>query len=162
MKHTRRVSRLPLLFTLWTLSACSSPDRTTTESTQPREFSQEEFDAWRWMEGSWMVTDDVIRFYESYQYLNDSTIQILYFFDDSTLTNATDTVSVVFTRGNIYYHDDDDVSVATRGDSVSLEFVALENVEFSFSWFRETADLWRLSVQAGDSNEYRLERITPN
>ena len=139
------------------LLACSL-DTQSTDSTRKTNFTKSDFKKIQWLEGAWRGSGEgTDPFFERYHFTNDSTIEIE-FFSDAGLQNLTRKETIELVEGEIRYGK----STASRLDDKSIDF---EAKDYSFSWEKESADVWiaRLYSPAREGRKltrlYRMERI---
>jgi hypothetical protein len=104
-------------------------------------------------------------FYERYRFVNDTTMEIEYFGKDRTLSQLKRKGSVSLVNGAILHRDESGVWAANSIDDKSVHFAPRENADNSFSWEKQSSDLWlarlRIPDPQGKQNEkvYRMERV---
>lgn len=132
---------------------------------QPRTaFSTAELAKLKWLEGTWQGTTANERsFYERYQFVNDSTIEITYF-GDSTMTRATGTGRVYLSAGRIFHTFGPGLWAATHVDESGAYFVPQANAHNTFSWSFRSRDAWTATARMGMSGQehvtvYEMRRI---
>ncbi len=132
------------------------------------QFSRSEFQKLRWLEGTWRGSDGGQNvFYERYHFVDDTTIEIEYFGNDETLSKIKRKGNVSLLNGAILHRDESGGWSATAIDDKSVHFAPKQNADNSFSWEKQTSDLWlarlKLSDPQGKNNDkvYRMERHKP-
>jgi hypothetical protein len=120
-----------------------------------------EFQSLRWLEGDWQGTGGQRPFYERYDMLNDSTIQIHYYVD-STRTEERGRGSVFLSQGVIYHTADGATWVAVQLDSTGIHFAPYRGADNSFRWTRISPTAWEavLQFEGGREARYELTRIS--
>jgi hypothetical protein len=161
---------LALLAALLALGACGgerAPEADTTAQAPtpiPARVSAADLERFRWLEGRWRGAEaDGAPFFESYQFLDDSTIGS-FTWTDSTMSVAADT-------GRIWLRGDTLTSgwpaprrVATAVDSLSLHFSAPPGGGNEFTWRSTGPDSWEARLtwdSAGVPREriYHIQRL---
>jgi hypothetical protein len=120
----------------------------------------------RWIEGSWRGTGDgQSPFYERYRF-EDDTILVVESFDDEKLTRWKDVNRYELKDGQ-FSNVGNTRWVATDFNDYSITFSPVAVAKNSFTWQRESADLWRavLKWPATEENParervYKMERLT--
>lgn len=153
---------IALLLAGW---ACSRPDRPSDSPPVPAEVSLEQFQALRWLQGTWRGTQSGANpFFESYVFLNDSTIR-RFNYPDSTFAEATDSGMIAWSRGNVTSAAGSPAWIATRFDSATVRFDPLRDANNSFTWTRLSNTEWTALLQWSDESGnmkerlYRMERV---
>ncbi|MEO5567065.1 MAG: hypothetical protein ABIR92_01145 [Gemmatimonadaceae bacterium] len=130
----------------------------------PVKFSLADFQHLRYLEGTWRGTmPDGKPFYESYRFVNDSTI-LQGGHPDSTFATKTDSSRFEF-RGGEVIHGSGTTYHAAELDSTTVDFRADVDPKTHFVWTREGADAWtaRLFRAGPDGAEqvtvYPMQRI---
>lgn len=144
---------------------CTRPDRPSGPPPAPAEVSLEQFQALRWLQGTWRGSEDGSHpFFESYLFLNDSTIQS-FTYPDSTFAEASDSGSITWAGNRITSATGQAVWVATHFDTLTIRFDPLRNATTAYTWGRESREKWtaRLEVPGGGTGPqarvYRMERV---
>jgi hypothetical protein len=122
----------------------------------------------RWIEGSWRGTGDVdVPFYERYRFENESTL-LVDSFPDEKLTKVDDTTRFELKDGQFGNAGEGSRWIATAIDDNSINFEPVSKARNSFSWKRESPDLWKAVLNwpaTGNSpakeRVYRMERWPP-
>jgi hypothetical protein len=161
---------LPSLFLVLLVAACRTADQPVPEGPDepppertPAQVTAADFESLRWLEGFWRGTGGgVPAFYESYEFVDDSTIRGLNY-SDSTLSQVSDSSRIVFSGGTIVSHGVNSSSPVTEIDSNRVRFETREAYR-TFTWTRESNDAWSAHVTAtilGDPQErtYQMMRI---
>lgn len=128
------------------------PDQTT-------DFTLEDFQMLRWVEGTWRGTGGTSAFFEGYHFSNDTLLRILYYADSAT-TQVSDSGSVYLSSGSIYHEAGGGIWRAVALDTNSIEFEPHEGATNSFSWTRDSDTTWvaRLRFPGSPSRTFRLEK----
>lgn len=139
---------------LWTAIAAPTA---LAQRGQPRTaFSTADLARLKWLEGTWQgTTANEAAFYERYQFVNDSTIEITYF-GDSTMTRATGDGRVYLSAGRIFHTFGPGRWAATHVDESSAFFVPQTNAHNTFSWSLHSPDAWTATVRTGMSGHDRV------
>src|SRR6267142_3541811 len=99
----RPVMTLPIvtLLAAVAVTACSRPEAPSPPVATPAPVSLDQFQTLHWLEGTWRGTGPgVTPFYESYRYLNDSTIRS-FSYPDSTFAEARDSGTIAWRSGQV-------------------------------------------------------------
>jgi hypothetical protein len=162
LANRRRRGGLALLITC---VCCSRPERPAEPPLAPAEVSLEQFQALRWLQGTWRGSEDGANpFFESYLFLNDSTI-LSFTYPDSTFAEANDTGSIVWAGSRITSANGEAAWVVTHFDTLTVRFDPLRNATTAHTWSRESRAAWtaRLEVPGGGGvppgRLYRMERV---
>jgi len=155
-----RVSKyfLPLIFCY--VPALVSVCGAQKTEARPSHHTLTDFQSLRWLEGDWRGTGGQRPFFERYEMLNDTTIQIRYF-ADSTRTEGHGTGSVYLSNGMIYHAADGATWVVVQFDSTGIYFAPREGAHNSFRWTRVSPNTWEavLQFEGGREARYELTRI---
>lgn len=168
MIHTRH---LLALVAICTAAACKKDQPAADYQTpgapaspMPVKFSLADFQHLRYLEGAWRGTmPDGKFFYESYRFLNDSTI-LQGGHPDSTFAMKTDSSMYEF-RGGEIVHGTSTKYHAAALDSTTVDFRADADPKTHFVWTREGPDAWtaRLFRAGPDGAEqvtvYPIKRV---
>jgi len=128
----------------------------------PAKFALADFRTLRYLEGVWKGTmPNGKSFYESYHFMNDSTIfQANH--TDSTLKTKSDS-SLIVLRAGAVIDSGSGVSTAEKIDSAMIDFRSAPT--YHFTWMRQSNDAWtaRLYTKQPDGTErvttYPMKRI---
>jgi hypothetical protein len=131
-----------------------------------KKFLQSDFRKLRWLEGTWRGTDgkDLI-FYERYQFVDDTTIEFKSFGQDQSLTKIKRQGTIVYKDGVIHSRGDSTGSIMIAIDDKSAHFESQENPRNSYSFEKESPDVWLARVKYADSQGnaaetvFRMERV---
>lgn len=134
-----RMLWLMLLF----VTACTrSADRAEPLPASPASVSLAQFQELRYLQGSWHGAEaGGSPFFETYVYLNDSTIRS-YSYPDSTMALASDSGLIRWSEGEVRSGSPVPDWVATRWDSSSVRFESLKRAGNAYTWTRESPDAW--------------------
>jgi hypothetical protein len=143
---------------------------TTCGQTQPsrekKEFSKSDLQKLRWIEGTWRGSENGQGgFYERYRFANDDVLENESLGPDLTSPKDGGKGSVYISDGNILHRGGSMVWIATALDDKSIHFAPKENASNSFSWEKESADVWIARIKFTDSqgkpveHVYRMERV---
>jgi hypothetical protein len=146
------------------VTACSRPEGPSLPVAIPAPVSLDQFQTLHWLEGTWRGTGPAVNpFYESYRYLNDSTIRS-FNYPDSTFAEARDSGTIAWRSGQVTSGDSGVSWVATRFDSLSLRFDPQRGATNSFTWTLESPTQWTALLEWRDSTgaerqrTYQMER----
>jgi hypothetical protein len=139
--------------------ACSRVDPPGRPVTAAR-VSAAEFGRLRWLEGRWRGVDATgggTPFFESYRFVDDSTIQG-FTYRDSTFAEAVDT-SLIQLRGDTVVNGwPTPTRVATSLDSASVHFAAGPGAGNDFTWRWVAIGIWQARL-TWDSSGVARERV---
>ena len=111
----------------------------TPAQPAPAKFALADFGKLRYLEGTWRGTmENGNAFYESYHFVNDSTIT-KGGHSDSTFKTKSDSSTIVFRNGAIL-DSSSSVYTAVSLDSTVVDFRA--SPTYHFTWTREGNDAW--------------------
>jgi hypothetical protein len=141
------------------LMACSKKDAETPPAdfstpgapaqAAPAKFSLADFASLRYLEGKWVGTMiNGNRFYESYHFVNDSTI-LKASHTDSTFQKKSDSSMIAF-RNGIVIDSGSSVSTAEKLDLTVVDFRA--NPNYHFTWTRQSNDAWTAKLFSKAAN----------
>ena len=130
----------------------------TAASIAPDQFAQ-----LKWIEGFWRgAAPGGPPFYERYVFADDSSIA-MYTFPDSTFASPSDSARVTL-RGGVVRDAGNTASwVATRLDSMSVDFAPEWGATNTFTW-QKYGDSWTATIQSGSGSSkavtvYRMQRV---
>lgn len=124
-----------------------------------KEFSQSDFQKLRWIEGTWRGSDGGKEFfYEGYRFLNETAIEIV-FYTDASLTKISGKGMVKLSEKAIINGDESSSWISTSLDERSVHFAPKRNVRNSFSWEKESADVWIARLIDTDAQGRRTEKV---
>lgn len=144
------------------LSACGQAG----SSTGVNDFTKADFEKLRWLEGVWRGTDEKGQnpFFERYRFTGDGKIETDSF-SDSSLSKIDSQSSTYLENGEIVHKSGTMVWTASRLDDSMIEFAPKEKATNSFTWKKESADVWTARLAGKDAQGkptetiYRMERI---
>jgi hypothetical protein len=123
----------------------------------PQRLTEKEFQALRWIEGSWKGTGGgVAPFFERYRFESPTTLIV------ETLEGGKVTSTSKFTlvSGVLWSGSESGKSVATAFDATSVTFEFAATNRGSFRWQRETADSWKAILKyPASGNRLAGERV---
>jgi hypothetical protein len=144
---------------------CSPADRPAEPPQAPAEVSLEQFQALRWLQGTWRGSEGGANpFFESYVFINDSTI-LSFTYPDSTFAEANDSGSIVWSGNRVSSATGKAAWVVTHFDTLTVRFEPLRNATTAYTWSRESRETWtaQLEVPGGGAvppgRLYRMERV---
>lgn len=102
-----------------------------------------------WLVGSWRGRlPDGGSFYERYRLLDDSTIKMRSFTDD-TFSRATDSARITL-RGGTVADEGGARWIATRLDSTGVDFASEHDASNNFTWARQSPNSWKAILNSID------------
>jgi hypothetical protein len=135
-------------------------------SGEKKEFSKADLQKLRWIEGTWRGSENGQGgFYERYRFANDDVLENESLGPDLTSPKNGDKGRVYILNGQILHRGGSMVWTATAVDDKSIHFAPKENASNSFSWEKESSDVWIARIKFTDSqgkpveNVYRMERV---
>lgn len=137
-------------------SVISKPNAATVTSKQ--------FADLKWIDGYWRgAAPGGSPFYERYTFSDDSTIS-MYVYSDSTFAAPNDSAVIILRNGVIRDSGRTASWVASRVDSMGLDFEPEWGATNTFTWQRE-GDSWTATIQSGSGASksiavYRMRRVT--
>jgi hypothetical protein len=159
------MGRLSLLFLVTVFLACSPADRPTEDRPMPARISLDQFQALRWLQGTWRGSEAGAHFFfESYAFLDDSTIKS-FSYPDSTFALADDSSLIALRNGEVTSSEGSATWILTGLDSTGVRFKPLRNAKNSFVWTLESRSAWAARLSWRDSTgtvqerTYQMERI---
>lgn len=127
-------------------------------------YALKDFVSLAWLVGSWRGRlPDGGSFYERYRWVDDSTIKMRSFKDD-TFSKATDS-SRIMLRGGIVADEGGARWLATRLDSTGVDFASEHDASNNFTWAKQSRNSWKAVLNSIDKNGkaqsviYPMERI---
>jgi hypothetical protein len=180
MRHSHMFSRRQIFWVLFLsatligLGGCArikshyASHNAASPSPTPKSFTPADLAKLHWIEGSWRGTGDVdAPFYERYRFENESTL-LVDGFPDEKLTKVDDTTRFEIKDGQFGNAGEGSRWVATAIDDDSITFEPVSKARNSFTWKRESKDLWTAVLKwPADGNKpvrervYRMERWPP-
>jgi len=117
-----------------------------------------------WLVGSWQGRlPDGRSFYERYRLLDDSTIRMRSYAND-TFSKATDSARITLRAGTVA--DESGARwLATRLDSTGVDFASKRDASHNFTWARQSRNNWKAVLNSIDRNGkaqtvvYPMQRI---
>jgi hypothetical protein len=135
-------------------------------SGEQKEFSKADLHKLRWIEGTWRGSENGQGgFYERYRFADEDVLETESLGPDLTSPKTGDKGSVYISDGNILHRGGSMVWIATAVDDKSIHFAPKENASNSFSWEKESSDVWVARLKFNDSQGrpvekvYRMERV---
>ncbi len=127
-----------------------------TDPSPPIKVSLAEFKKLKFLEGKWRGTGYKTPFFETYRFVNDSTIESGTS-DDSTFSKVQPSSRIVLRNGSIYSEENGKANWAvTRVDKDGYHFAAINRPGF-FVWKSVKPDEWTALLHNG--TVYRMYRI---
>ncbi len=119
-----------------------------------------EFSSLKWIEGRRQGSGGKNLFHEIYSLVNDSTIQIDYYGQDSTFTRSLGTGTVYLSDGNIYHeYYEGGVWVADAIDSSSIHFIPVRDAGTTFLWEKAENDAWEATLWWKNQDGEDVKRV---
>jgi len=116
------------------------------------QYTLADFQRLRWLDGRWRgFMSDGKTFYEQYRFLDDSTIE-KHAFPDSTFTKASSSSRVQLRGGTVADESASARWVATRIDSMAVDFAPHHGATNHFTWARETPTQWNATLRWTDKD----------
>jgi hypothetical protein len=113
---------------------------TQTATPKPKPLTATDLQKLRWIEGSWRGSgDQQAAFFERYRFENETTLAV----DTVEGDKVTDTTLFVLQDGEFGGGSEGSRWVATSLDENAITFEPVAKARNSFSWQRETKDLWK-------------------
>lgn len=165
--QTRMLMRSgPTLLGIALATACAKADR-ADQPVAPVSVTRDAFQTLRALQGTWRGHQpDESQFYESYVFLDDTTIRS-FGYSDSTFARAVDSSTIALRDGHVTTKGGPMVWLATRFDSATIRFDPVQEANNSFTFTILSRDAWtaqldwRDSTGAPRSRTYRMERLGP-
>lgn len=165
MTATIRTPALLALSMSLALCACRGEAGDAPGLPTPAVVTLEQFQGLRWLQGNWRGAEDGdLPFFESYIFLDDSTIRS-FTYTDSTFRQAADSGVVRWRGGSARVVGGPASWVATRFDSGGIHFEPEHGAGNSFDWIPGDHDGWTASLTwPGSGNPprtrtYRMTRV---
>jgi hypothetical protein len=172
MRHSHTFSKRQIFWflflsaTLVGLGGCArikshyASHNAASPSPTPKSFTPADLAKLHWIEGSWRGTGDVdAPFYERYRFENESTL-LVDGFPDEKLTKVDDTTRFEIKDGQFGNAGEGSRWVATAIDDDSITFEPVSKARNSFTWKRESKDLWTAVLKwPADGNKPARERV---
>ena len=123
-------------------------------------YALKDFVSLGWLVGSWQGRlPDGGSFYERYRWVDDSTIKMRSFKDD-TFSKATDSSRIMLRAGTVA-----DVGgarwIATRLDSTGVDFASEHDASNNFTWAKQSRNSWKAVLNSIDRNGKAQSVIYP-
>ena len=123
-------------------------------------YALKDFVSLAWLVGSWQGRlPDGGSFYERYRWVDDSTIKMRSFKDD-TFSKATDSSRIMLRAGTVA-----DVGgarwIATRLDSTGVDFASEHDASNNFTWAKQSRNAWKAVLNSIDKNGKAQSVIYP-
>ena len=156
--------RYLIALSLLCITSCAAGQQ--LQPPKPKLITPADLQKLRWLEGTWRGSaNGQEAFYERYRFASDTTIETDYFGRDQTLTKIKGKGTVTILNGSILHLNDSGVWIATAVDDKSVRFEPKEKAHNSFTWEKESSDVWiarlKYSDPQGNQTEtvYRMERV---
>lgn len=150
-----RLCRTALICTAVVVSPTAVAAQDKSAAPMPVKATAADFRGLKFLEGRWRGTGYQTPFFESYRFVNDSTIE-MHSAPDSTFRESKPGSRIEFRAGTIYMGDGPSRSAVTSIDKDGYRFTAL-NGRGAFVWKRENANEW--TAVLGGGTVYRMYRI---
>lgn len=142
-------------------SASAGRDSVANRAPIPGRYALADFHHLRWLEGSWRgALPEGGSFFESYRLVDDSTIA-MYGYPDSTFKGATDSARIALRGTTVADEGATARWVATRLDSMTVQFAPERGGSNDFMWERESADKWLATLRSRDRTGARRTIMYP-
>jgi hypothetical protein len=129
------------------LALFALPRSATAQQQPPLRVTAAQFRSLHWLEGRWRgARADGPPFYESYAFLDDSTIAARTF-ADSGFSQATDSSEIRLRGGEVVNQSGQRRWAATAVDSIRVRFTPVAHAHNMFTWRRESADTWTATLR---------------
>ena len=144
------------------VAACGKTDKTPpvdsasvvrdTTAVVAGQYTLADFQRLRWLNGRWRgFMPDGKKFYEQYTFLDDSTIE-KHAFPDSTFTKPASSSRVQLRGGTVADESPAARWVATRLDSVGVDFAPHHGATNHFTWAQESPTTWNATLRWTDKD----------
>jgi len=127
----------------------------------------EQFQTLGWLEGRWRGSmGQANPFYESYRFLDDSTLAS-FSYPDSSFGRAADSSVIELTRGVVLNRGGKSLWRATSLDATSIHFEPVTNAANSFTWRRASPTTWTATLRWRNEQGqeqmriYQMEKLSP-
>ena len=132
-------------------SASAERDSVGARAPVPGRFALHDFQHLRWLDGSWRgALPEGGSFFQTYRVVDDSTIA-MYGYPDSTFRQATDSARIVLRGTTVSDEGATTRWVATRLDSLAVEFAPARGGANDFIWEPESPDKWLATLHSRDA-----------
>jgi CubicO group peptidase (beta-lactamase class C family) len=109
-----------------------------------------------WLYGKWKGSNSEIVFYEEYRYLNDTTIEMLFYDSDSTFTNQKNHGLMYKVNDDlVYIYNDRMIWKSSLKNPFLLNFAPYKNASNNFKWEYVNDNHWKAIME---NNTYDLKR----
>ena len=116
----------------------------------PGHYTLDDFQRLRWIEGRWQgFMPNGGKFYESYAFTNDSTIEMRAY-KDSTFRTPSDSSRIVLRNTLVTNEGGASSWTATRLDSTGVDFAPQRRARNFFTWAREDSSKWNATLRSMD------------
>ncbi len=155
--------RIATLISLAAVLACSGKEPRAAAPPAPPPTSASvtlpQFQNLRWLQGTWRGSGEATTpFYESYLFLDDSTIRS-FAYADSTLALANDSGMIRWSGGEVRSASGAMEWLVSEFDSTHVRFEPLRNAVNSFTWTPSSLTEWRATLQFRDANGVERSRV---
>ena len=131
-------------------SAAGGLNAAATRAAAPGRYALSDFSHLRWLEGSWRgALPEGGSFFETYHVVDDSTIA-MHGYPDSTFRSATDSARITLRGFTVVDEGTTSRWVATRLDSMAVQFEPEAGGSNDFLWERESPDKWLATIRSRD------------
>lgn len=164
MRESTMRARRPAMVLMLAVAASAGGGSGASAQAAPEAatVTAEAFHTLRWLEGRWLGSGGGFdAFYESYRFVNDSTIEQATH-PDETFSEADDPSTIELRDGRIFkYRRGAAESMVTRLAGDTLRFDRVPPGRGGFSWIRVSDDEWTavLERSSGTPIVYTLRRI---
>jgi hypothetical protein len=125
-------------------------------------YSAKDFSSLKWVEGKWKGTGGGQPFFEQYQFVNDSLMEILYY-PDSTFKNESGRGTVYLSGGQIFHRNGKLQWQVNKLNAKSVSFEPKAGATNAFMWAKESDELWNAVMvtpgSAKPGKTYRMQRV---
>lgn len=143
-------------------AACNRADKAPADSlvpvVPPPTFAKTDFAKLRWLEGAWRGTiSEGSFFYESYHFVNDTTL-VRATHTDSTFKTKSDSAVMYYRDGAVVDSSAGSLYHAMKLDSTEVDFRLDADPRRHFTWTRNGADAWTAKIFS--RTREGVERVT--
>jgi len=125
-------------------------------------YSAKDFTSLKWVEGKWEGGGSEQPFYEQYQFMNDSLIEILYY-PDASFKKESGRSTVYLSGGQIYHRNGKLQWQVNKLNAKSVSFEPKAGATNAFTWTKESDDVWNATMSSPGSSKagktYRMQRV---
>jgi hypothetical protein len=138
----------------------STPKKPTPVPPAAGKYALKDFVSLAWLVGSWQGRlPDGRSFYERYRWVDDSTIRMRSYKDD-TFSKATDSARIMLRAGTVA--DQGGARwLATRLDSTGVDFASEHDASNNFTWAKQSRNSWKAVLNSIDRNGKAQSVIYP-